>query len=96
MAKSSDTKTTYVDDKSAFVVIESILTALARIRPSVADAEAAWESYIATKGVEQAEYLRSIRRSGHSIFYEMHQEVYEFCIEKSGLLVTSSRRSPRC
>jgi DNA-binding NtrC family response regulator len=73
-----------VDDRSPFVTIEAILTAAAEFNPSMPDAEAVWNAYIDTKGKEHREYLTSIRESRHSVFWYMHHEIYEFCIELSG------------
>ncbi len=55
---------------------------IAELSPDLRDEDAIWSAFAGWRGANLAEYVRSLRRTQHSLFYYQLQHLYEFGTEQ--------------
>ena len=72
------------DDRSPYGAAESIVETIAELCPELRDADAVWEAFTAWKDRDLGEYIQTIRRTRHSIFFYQLMELCDFGRECAG------------
>jgi DNA-binding NtrC family response regulator len=81
-----------MDDRCPFEAAVSVVRAIAKLSPRFEDEDAVVEAVVASGGSQSRAYLQAIARTGHSVFYEQMQRLYEFGKEQ----VPASARDRLC
>ncbi len=70
-----------MDDRSHYEVASAVVREITRLSRNLADEDAVWSAFARWRGADLQEYIQTVRRTRHSIFYYQLQHLYEFGIE---------------
>ena len=70
-----------MDDRSHYEVAAAVVREVTRLSKSLPDEDAVWSAFARWRGAQLHEYIQTIRRTRHSIFYYQLQHLYEFGVE---------------
>ncbi len=71
-----------VDDRSPYAAAAAAVRATSQLAPNLGNEEAVWTAFAKWRNANLAEYLLTLRRTQHSLFYYQLQHLYEFCTEQ--------------
>jgi DNA-binding NtrC family response regulator len=66
-------------DRSSYAAAAAAVRTTAQLSPELRDEEAVWTGFAKWRGAYLEEYVRTLRRTQHSLFYYQLQHLYEFC-----------------
>ncbi len=70
-----------LDDRSPYAAAAAVVRTIAELSPELEDDEAVWSAFATWRGADSADYIRTVRRTQHSLFYYQLQHLYEFGTE---------------
>ena len=71
-----------LDDRSPYAAAAAAARAIGELSPELRNEEAVWAAFANWRGADLGEYVRTIRRTQHSLFYYQLQHLYEFGTEQ--------------
>jgi DNA-binding NtrC family response regulator len=71
-----------LDDRSPYAAAAAVVRTVAHLSNDLRDDEAVWAAFESWRGADAAEYIRTVRRTQHSLFYYQLQHLYEFGTEQ--------------
>ncbi len=69
------------DDRSPYAAAAAVVRTIAQLSNEFRDDEAVWNAFARWRGAQLDEYVRTVRRTQHSIFYYQLEHLYEFGTE---------------
>ncbi len=71
-----------LDDRSPYAAAAAAARTIAELSQDLRNEDAVWTAFANWRGAELGEYVRSVRRTQHSLFYYQLQHLYEFGTEQ--------------
>lgn len=66
------------EDRSPYAAAAAVVRTILQFSPEFKDEERVWSAYAAWRGANLGEYVKTLQRTQHSIFYYQLQHLYEF------------------
>jgi DNA-binding NtrC family response regulator len=70
-----------LDDRSPYAAAAAVVRTIAELSTDLRDDQAVWGAFASWRGADSADYIRTVRRTQHSLFYYQLQHLYEFGTE---------------